>query len=387
MLEPSLPSTSNPHESEMNPQRQDVSRMRLALRLARRGYGLTSPNPMVGAVLVKGGKIIGQGWHRGAGKPHAEVEAIQNARANHQSLRGATLYVTLEPCCTHGRTPPCTEAILEGGIKRVVAAATDPNPAHRGKGFESLSQAGVQVVTGLLETEAAALNEAFNHWIVHRTPLVTLKAAMSLDGKIGTIRGESKWITGPAARRFGMRLRRGSDAILAGINTIVRDDPALTIRPARKKGLWRIVLDPRARLPLSSRMLTDESAAWTMVVVTEAAPAKRIKALAKRATIWTAPILNGSMDLNWLLRKLGANEITSLLVEGGGETHATFLEQRLAQRIAFFYAPKIIGGRSAPKGIGGRGVASLEEAHRMQEVRWRRLGEDWLLWARIARAS
>jgi diaminohydroxyphosphoribosylaminopyrimidine deaminase / 5-amino-6-(5-phosphoribosylamino)uracil reductase len=357
--------------------------MRLALRLARRGYGMTSPNPMVGAVLVRNGKVIGQGWHRGAGKAHAEVEAIQDARANHQSPRGATLYVTLEPCCTHGRTPPCTEAILEAGIQRVIAAATDPNPAHRGKGFRSLARAGVEVITGVLEQEAVAMNEAFNHWIVHRTPLVTLKSAMSLDGKIATTTGESKWITGAAARRFGMRLRRGNDAILAGINTIIRDDPALTIRPARQRALCRIILDPRARIPLGARVLTDESAASTIVVVTEAAPARRIDSLAKRVAVWTAPVVNGSMDLKWLMQKLGAADVTSLLVEGGGETHAAFLEQGVAQRVAFFFAPKIIGGRSAPKGIGGSGVPSVEKAHRLKEVRWKRAGEDWLCLAKL----
>src|SRR5437764_1750702 len=204
--------------------------MRVALGLARQGYGMTSPNPMVGAVLVKGGKIIGRGWHRRAGEPHAEIEALRDAERRGHNVRGATLYVTLEPCSTYGRTPPCTEAIGGAGIRKVVAGATDPNPRHAGAGFERLRRAGVQVTTGVLEQECNSLNEAFNHWIVQRTPLVTVKAAMTMDGKIATAAGESKWITGEEARAYGMRLRQGADAILVGVNTIVADDPSLTAR-------------------------------------------------------------------------------------------------------------------------------------------------------------
>ena len=225
----------------------DAHFMRLALRLARRGYGTTSPNPMVGAVLVKGGKIIGRGWHRRAGGPHAEIEALRDAQKRGHNPRGATLYVTLEPCCTHGRTPPCTEAIIAAGIKRVVVGAIDPNPKHAGKGFKILQRAGIAVKSFELASSRgsrsdsphrtatnARLNEAFNHWIVHRTPFVTVKAAMTLDGKIATASGESKWITGEKARAYGMKLRQGSDAILVGINTILADDPSLTVRGSRR---------------------------------------------------------------------------------------------------------------------------------------------------------
>ena len=204
--------------------------MRLALGLARRGYSYTSPNPMVGAVLVKHGRIIGRGWHERVGGPHAEVEALREAARRGHDPRRATLYVTLEPCSTHGRTPPCTDAIIGAGIARVVVAATDPNPAHAGRGFRILRRAGIEVVTGVLEHEATQLNESFNHWIVHRTPFVTVKAAMTLDGKIATASGESKWITGEAARTEGMKLRHGADAILVGVNTILADDPSLTAR-------------------------------------------------------------------------------------------------------------------------------------------------------------
>src|SRR5712664_1862480 len=204
--------------------------MRLALRLARRGCGTTSPNPMVGAVLVKRGKIIGQGWHHRAGGLHAEIEAFRDAQARGNDPKGSTLYVTLEPCSTHGRTPPCTDAIKAAGIKQVVVAATDPNPAHAVRGFRLLKRAGIQVVHGILADEATRMNEAFNHWIVHRTPFITVKAAMTLDGKIATAAGESKWITGPKARARGMQLRQEADAILVGINTVLADDPGLTAR-------------------------------------------------------------------------------------------------------------------------------------------------------------
>src|ERR1022692_1363429 len=214
---------------------------------------------MVGAVLVKGGKIIGRGWHRRAGLPHAEIEALRDAQKRGHSPRGATLYVTLEPCCTHGRTPPCTEAIIAAGIKRVVIGTTDPNPKHAGKGFEILQRAGIKAFglrrhVGALKSgdmsphsklaeECVKLNESFNHWIIQRTPFVTVKAAMTLDGKIATASGESKWITGEKARTHGMKLRQGSDAILVGINTIIADDPSLTARTKMAMPIRRIVLD------------------------------------------------------------------------------------------------------------------------------------------------
>jgi diaminohydroxyphosphoribosylaminopyrimidine deaminase / 5-amino-6-(5-phosphoribosylamino)uracil reductase len=238
----------------------DTRFMHLALRLARRGQGLTSPNPMVGAVLVKRGKIIGRGWHRQAGGPHAEIEALRDAQKRGHSAKGATLFVTLEPCSTHGRTPPCTDAIIAAGIKRVVVGATDPNPKHSGRAFKILRRAGIMVeafgvprsrgkggelradrLKAELQTlvaECTRLNEAFNHWIVHHTPFITVKAAMTLDGKIATASGESKWITGEQARTHGMKLRQGSDAVLVGINTILADDPTLMARTKMEDGRW-----------------------------------------------------------------------------------------------------------------------------------------------------
>ena len=380
----------------------DAHFMRLALRLARRGYGATSPNPMVGAVLVKNGKIIGRGWHRRAGEAHAEVEAIRDAQKKNHSTKGATLFVTLEPCCTHGRTPPCTDAIIAAKIKRVVVSATDPNPKHRGKGLKILQRAGISVSSGLLAEEATRLNEAFNHWIVHRTPFVTVKAAMSLDGKIATVSGESKWITGEKSRAYGMKLRQGADAILVGVNTVLKDDPSMTFRsPTSKvqspksKILRRIVLDPNARTPLTAKVVSDEFASLTTIIVTKLAPKNRVAALAKKVCVVFAPfrarcasrqagrLCYPQIDLRWLLKKLGRENITSLLVEGGGETNASFLLQKLVQRIAFFYAPIVLGGRAAPKGVAGEGILRLDEKISLREVEWRKLGADLLLTARV----
>jgi diaminohydroxyphosphoribosylaminopyrimidine deaminase / 5-amino-6-(5-phosphoribosylamino)uracil reductase len=360
--------------------------MNFALRLAERGYGSTSPNPMVGAVLVKTGRVIGQGWHRRAGEPHAEVEAIRDALSKGHQPNGAVLYVTLEPCCTHGRTPPCTDAILGAHISRVVAGATDPNPKHAGRGFDVLRRAGLQVSAGVLGERAARLNEAFNHWIVHRTPFVLVKAALSLDGKIATSSGESRWITGPKARAYGMKLRLGADAILVGVNTVLEDDPKLTIRGTEVppgKRLRRIVLDARARTPSKAAILADTESALTTIVTSDQASLRRVAQLGRRATVLVAPARQGRIDLGWVLDRLGHEGVTSLLVEGGGEVNASFLFGGLAHRIAFFYAPKIIGGRSALGAVGGEGARSLTDALALRDLVWRRLDRDFLLTARV----
>lgn len=357
--------------------------IRLALRLARRGYGRTSPNPLVGAILVRRGKIIGQGWHRRAGQPHAEIEAIRDAQKRGHNPKGATLYVTLEPCCTQGRTPPCTDAIIAAGIRRVVAGATDPNPRHAGRGFRILRRAGLSVTHGVLAGECGQINEAFNHWITRRTPFVTIKAAMSLDGKIGTVTGESKWITSEPARAFAMKLRAGADAVLVGVNTIIKDDSALTLRRPGFAGktLRRIVLDPRGRTPPAARILDAAGALMTTIVVTKAAPARRLAALRRRARVLVAPVRRGRIHLPWLLQNLGREDVTSLLVEGGGETNALWMP--LCQRVVFFYAPIILGGRRAPTAIAGEGVRTLGGQIGLRDVQWRRLGGDLLLIARV----
>jgi diaminohydroxyphosphoribosylaminopyrimidine deaminase/5-amino-6-(5-phosphoribosylamino)uracil reductase len=394
----------------------EIRFMREALRLARRGFGATSPNPMVGAVLMKNGKIIGRGWHHRAGLPHAEIEALRDAQKKNFNPRGATLFVTLEPCCTHGRTPPCTEAIIAAGIKKVVVGATDPNPNHAGKGFKILKRAGISVdwwgerpreplkpaTSGSrgrsphqrIADECAHFNEAFNHWIVHRTPFVTVKAAMTLDGKIATASGESKWITGEQARTEGMKLRRANDAILVGVNTILADDPSLTVRGSEFKvqdsKLRRIVLDSLARTPQTAKVVNDEFVALTTIVVSKQAPKNRVAALAKKVNLLVAPTINSKLktknsklDLNWLLKKLGAENVTNLLVEGGGEVNASFLLGGLAQRVAFFYAPKILGGGDALKAVAGDGAKNLSEVIQLRDVTWKKVGEDLMLTARV----
>ena len=374
----------------------DAHFMRLALRLARHGYGMTSPNPMVGAVLVKGGKISGRGWHHRAGEPHAEIEALLDAQKRRHNPKGATLYVTLEPCCTHGRTPPCTDAIVTAGIRRVVVGATDPNPKHSGKGLRILQRAGIEVIMvgstdGPLANDCEKLNVAFNHWVVHRTPFVTIKAAMTLDGKIATANGESKWITGEEARAYGMKLRQTADAILVGINTVLAENPSLTVRTRMAKPIRRIILDSLARTPLQAKVVNDKYAALTTVVVSKSAPKDRAVALAKRVKVIVAPAAKPrppstrpeSLDLPWLLKRLGGENVASLLVEGGGEVNASFLHGGLAQRVAFFYAPKILGGRDARKAVAGEGARSLAEAIRLRDVTWKQLGPDWLLTARV----
>jgi diaminohydroxyphosphoribosylaminopyrimidine deaminase/5-amino-6-(5-phosphoribosylamino)uracil reductase len=388
---------------------------------------------MVGAVLVKAGKIIGRGWHRRAGEPHAEIEALNAARRQGNSPKGATLYVTLEPCSSRGRTPPCTEAIISAGIATVVVGAMDPNPRHHGKAFRILSRAGIKVTRGVLSAECERLNEAFNHWIVHRTPFVLVKAALTLDGKMATASGESKWITGEEARAYGMHLRRGVDGVLVGINTVLADNPSLTIRepgfhvsiPAggqRNRGkqnsrfnlaspipgpkaLRRVVLDAYARTPLTANIVNDQQAALTTIVVGKCAPKARVDALAKKVRIVVAPSADSAesshpppaprrtnggtassslvrLDLKWVVQTLGKEDVTHLLVEGGGEVNASFLMNGLAHRIAFFYAPKIIGGRQAPTAVEGQGVG-LRNAIRLSDLEWHKLGQDWLMTARV----
>ena len=364
--------------------------MRRALQIACKGFGGTSPNPMVGAVIVRDGAVLGEGFHKRAGEGHAEVTAIAAARRAGKDIHGATLYVTLEPCSTFGRTPPCTSAIVESGISEVIVGTTDPNAKHAGKGFELLRKAGIRVRHGLLAEECTRLNEAFNHWISSKLPFVVCKCAMSLDGKIATNSGDSKWITGEKARAFGMRLRLGADAIVAGVNTILRDDPSLTLRPGAGikipawKKLRRIVLDPTGRIPETARVLRDENAALTTLVVTGDAGLKKINALEQLVRVIVAPRTAQEINLRWLMKLLGREEVTSLLVEGGGETHFSFLRQGLAGRVHFFYAPMVITGRDAAKAVGGERTLAQGRGLALRDVEWTKVGEDLLCSALVA---
>jgi diaminohydroxyphosphoribosylaminopyrimidine deaminase/5-amino-6-(5-phosphoribosylamino)uracil reductase len=363
--------------------KQDERFMRRALTLARRGIGKTSPNPAVGALLVRKGHIVAEGWHRRAGGPHAEVFALRGVNA-----RGATLYVTLEPCSTWGRTPPCAHAIIAAGVKRVVVAARDPNPKHNGRGLRMLRRAEIRVQAGLLADEATRMNEAFNKWITTGMPVVIAKAGMSLDGKIATRTGDAKWITGEAARREGHRLRALVDAILVGTNTAVRDDPGLTVRHGvRGQQPWRVVIDTRGRVSRKAKIFTDGQRGRTLVLTTNLAPVAWRRYLSgKGVEAIVLPHKSGRVDLRAALKALGKRDITSVLVEGGGELLGSFFDAGLVDRVTLFYAPIVIGGRSAVAAVAGKGAAKIGKAVRLGDCRWRRIGRnEMLLEASVAR--
>jgi diaminohydroxyphosphoribosylaminopyrimidine deaminase / 5-amino-6-(5-phosphoribosylamino)uracil reductase len=355
---------------------QDERSMQHALALARRGLGKTSPNPMVGAVLVRNGRIIAEGWHKRAGGPHAEVFALHNAKA-----RGATLYVTMEPCSTCGRTPPCTEAIIAASVKRVVVAALDPNPRHNGRGLKLLRRAGIHVEAGLLAGEATALNEAFNKWITAGIPLVIAKAAMSLDGKIATRTGDSKWITSETARREAHKLRAGVDAVMVGANTVIRDNPQLTVRHGvRGKQPWRVLVDGRGRCPRTAMLFRDAHHERTIILTTYSSPAAWRSSLSRSgAHVFIVKGSSGRLNLRAALRVLGRLDITSVLVEGGGELLGSLFDAHLVDKLALFYAPIVIGGRDAVTAIAGDGSVRIKNSVRLLDCHWRRIGKDEML--------
>ena len=355
---------------------KDRHYMKIALELAGRAEGYTSPNPLVGAVVVKNGKIVGQGYHMKAGNPHAEVHALNDAG---ESAKGATLYVTLEPCCHYGRTPPCTEAVIKAGISRVVTALTDPNPLVAGQGLKRLRDAGIEVVSGVLAQEAARQNEVFLKYITTKLPFVALKAAVSLDGKIATATGESKWITGPQSREYTHRLRHKYDAILVGVNTVLADDPSLTTRLPDGGGIdpIRVVLDSRCRTPLNAKILTQKSNAVTIIATTPNADTDKVQALqAAGAEVLVVPGSGDKVDIVNLLKELAKKSITGILVEGGAAVHGAFLTAKMVDKVYWFIAPIIIGGNAAPGAVGGKGIKKLSEAVRLDNITVKRFGED-----------
>jgi diaminohydroxyphosphoribosylaminopyrimidine deaminase/5-amino-6-(5-phosphoribosylamino)uracil reductase len=363
----------------MEDQQADRAFMGLALALADAGRGRVSPNPMVGALLVKEGRILCEGFHARAGAPHAEVMALDAAG---DAARDATLYVSLEPCCHHGRTPPCVPRIVASGVRRVVAATVDPNPKVNGRGLRVLREAGVAADVGVLEGEAVRLNEVFFTYMTDGRPFVTLKAAVSLDGKIATVTGESRWITGEEARRRVHELRNEVDAILVGIGTILRDDPLLTTRlgiPGERDPV-RVVVDSLARLPLDARVLNPLSAAPTVVAVGPEAPAGKVERLREAgATVLVLAQSGERISLASVMRALAAREITSVLIEGGAEIHASALAEGIVDKVAFFVAPLLIGGTTAPGAVGGPGIEKLADAVPLREVRITPLGRDLLV--------
>lgn len=327
---------------------QDDEFMNTALAEARRGLGHTSPNPAVGAVIVRGEKIVARGFHHRAGLPHAEIEALR-ALAKPALAKGATIYVTLEPCSTHGRTPPCVNAIIAAGLRRVVIGTIDPNPVHAGRGVELLRAAGIAVTTGVLEKECRALNAAFNHWIITKLPLVIAKAGMSLDGRLTRPPGEGQWLTNAAARKDAHQLRAQVDAILVGAETVRRDNPRLTVRGVRgAKQPWRIVITRSGNLPKDANLFTDEHRERTLVY--------------------------RGKTLRAVLRDLGKMQITSVMIEGGGGVLGEAFDRRLVQRAHFYLAPLLCGGPAVV--LKGRGVGSTAESAAIREPFYTRLGDN-----------
>ena len=355
----------------------DEQYMRLALDLARNGRGRTSPNPVVGAVIVKDEVIVGRGWHQKAGTAHAEIHALAEAGS---AAQNATIYVTLEPCCHQGRTGPCTEAILAAGIRRVVVAMVDPNPLVAGCGINRLRERGLVVDTGVLSDEAAQLNAPFIKWISCSMPFVTMKNGISLDGKIATQTGESRWITGAESRLEVHRMRNLSDAIITGIGTVLADDPELTTRlPEGGKSPVRVVLDRLARTPVGAKILNIQ-AAPTIIAVSAAAPQERRDALAAAgADVLIVPETEGKLDLAFLLRTLGQRCLTNVMVEAGSSLNSSFLFGNYVDKVVLFIAPKIIGGSGAPGPYGGAGCGALSDAVELEDVIVRHLGEDLMV--------
>jgi diaminohydroxyphosphoribosylaminopyrimidine deaminase / 5-amino-6-(5-phosphoribosylamino)uracil reductase len=358
--------------------------MARALELAEQGRGLTSPNPMVGAVVVREGAVVGEGFHAAAGRAHAEIEAL--AVAGDQA-RGATLYVTLEPCTHYGRTPPCAPAVVTAGVRRVVAAMEDPSVQVSGRGFAILRAAGLEVAVGVGQAEAARQNRVFLTAVRRRRPHVTLKAAMTLDGKLADLHGTSRWITGEAARQVAHRFRSEADAIVVGIGTVLADDPALTVRlsPPWPREPLRIVLDRAARTPVGARLITAARADRALIAVGSDAASERVAALESAgATVVRLPLRDDRVDVDALLAELFRRDVRGVLVEGGTEVHASFVEAGLVDRVAFFVAPRLLGGRQAPTAVGGRGL-SLKDALALDELTVRRVGDDLLIEADVRR--
>lgn len=353
--------------------------MRRALELAARARGRTSPNPMVGAVLVKDGAVVGEGFHAFAGGDHAELAALREAES---AAAGATLYVNLEPCCHFGRTPPCVDRIVQAGVQRVVAACEDPNPAVGGKGFAALRSAGVTVEVGALRDEAARLNEAFFAFIRTGRPFVILKAAASLDGKIATQTGDSRWITGESARQHVHHLRNEVDAVLVGIGTVLRDDPMLTTRLGTpdQRDPTRVIVDNLARLPLRAQVVNRASTAPTVLAVSEMAPRARLDALEREGVqVLMVPGSPRRVALTGLMEALGKMGFLSVMIEGGAEINASALQEGIVDKLLLFLAPILIGGKATPTAVGGEGIATLREAKRLRDVRVERFGEDILI--------
>ena len=357
----------------------DNDYIKRTIKLARKGIGYVNPNPMVGSVIVKHGEIVGQGYHQCFGKEHAEIMALRDAG---EKSRGATLFVNLEPCCHYGKTPPCTDAIIKAGIKRVVIGMVDPNPLVNQGGIEILKQHQIEVITGVEESACKEFNRVFIKYISTAMPYVTLKIAQSLDGRIATVTGNSQWITSHPARVAAHRLRSESDAIIVGIGTVLADDPQLTVRHVRGRNPVRIVLDSRLRISFESQLLSDEHVHQTIIATTSNDLSKIDRIKEKGAHAWVIEQdKNGNVSLPILLKKLAQARMSAVMVEGGAGLYTSFLKAKMVDRIVFALAPKIIGiGKDA---IGNLGILDVDNCIKLFNVKIKKLGPDILVSADV----
>ncbi len=379
---------------ESNWSAEDKRFMERALRLAAKGRGRTNPNPMVGAVIVEHNRVVGEGYHKQAGGPHAEIVALEQAALHKkgQPLTNATLYVNLEPCChVNKKTPPCLDRVLAAGFKRIVIAMPDPNPQVNGRSIERLRKSGIQVDVGLMQSEARFLNEVYLKYIITGQPFVTLKIALSMDGKIATKTGDSKWISGEEARQYVHKLRNEVDATCVGIGTIMRDNSRLTTRLKRGKGRdpVRVVIDSLLKVPLRANIFTEKSEAATIIVTTQKAFFSRKKADVEKIGSKVLTVRHRSqnkVDLTHMIEELGKMGIAHLMIEGGAEIAASSIQEGIVDKIIFFISPKIIGGKNAPGPVGGEGIARMEDAIHLQHLTSKRFGEDIMIEGYIEKA-
>ena len=361
--------------------------MKRALELAALGAGYTKPNPLVGAVIVKNGKIIGEGYHAVYGSNHAEINAFKSAI---EDVSGATMYVTLEPCSHYGKTPPCANAIVEKGIKKVVIGLLDPNPLVSGKGIEILKNNGIEVVTGILAEDGRKLNEIFLKYIKTKLPFGILKTAMTLDGKIASAIGDSKWITNELSRQYVHELRHRVSGIMVGIGTVLADNPELTTRLSNKEGIdpIRIIVDSTAKIPLNSKVLNLDSKAKTIIATTEKANKQCLKYIEdKGADIILTPLKNNRVDLSYLMQQLGQRDIDSVLIEGGSALNFSALEEGIVDKVISFIAPKMIGGATAKTPVGGNGISHMKNALQLENIQISRFHEDIMIEAYLRKGE
>lgn len=359
----------------------DEKYMRLAMQLAGNAIGRTSPNPLVGAVIVKDNRVVGCGWHRKAGTPHAEVHALNQAG---ELAQGADVYVTLEPCAHYGKTPPCAKALVEAKVKNVYGGLLDVNPKVAGKGFKILEDAGIHVEYGFLQDELRKQNEVFFKWIEHKKPFVVLKAAMTLDGKIATATGQSKWITNETSRAYGYKLRDIYDGIMVGINTVIEDNPMLTARVDGGKNSIRIVVDSSLKIDINANVVQDKSAKTIIATTDKADKDKILKLQAQDVDVIVVDKdKNDKVDIEKLLDILGQQNICSILVEGGATLSGSFVAKKLVDKVYFFIAPKIVGGKEAKTPVAGTGILNLQEALALKDIQIEKLEEDILIIGRV----